>query len=481
MSDHPPRVANAPHRFVERSDAGGAYAVFAFLWAAGICIHLWNQPSVALASPWRWFTLAAAASVLWRPRSTARLAVLAGAQIAQVGAELPLVADHWLLAALVNAFVLIAWVRVRRRDGSVCPDAMLSELAPPARVVLLVCYSASALAKYNSTFLDPASSCADFLLRTATPWWAGTEHSPVAGLAVVGALAVESSVPLLLAWPRSRRAGVLVGVVFHLLLGYWPDVAVFDFSALLFALFFLFAPAGTTARLSTEWARMRQRGSPLARIAASRSAQAAVLVMATLAGRASLHPGEEQIAGRSRILLFATYGGVVLVMTLATVAGRRTTSAAVPGGATFHIRSTAHLSVIGLAAAIVACQYTGLRTQGTFTMFSNIRTEGGTTNHLFLPRIALFRYQDDLVRIVESSHPRLQRLADEGQLLPWVEFRRNVRAVPEVGVTYERDGRRVSVSRASEDRALVAPLPFLERKTLTFRSVPAGGPPRCIN
>ena len=127
----------------------------------------------------------------------------------------------------------------------------------------------------------------------------------------------------------------------------------------------------------------------------------------------------------------------------------------------------------------MACQYTGLRTQGTFTMFSNIRTEGGTTNHLFLPRFSVFGYQD-LVTIVTSSEPRLQRLAGEGQVLPFVEFRRNLVARPDVAVTYVRAGREVAMAHASDDRSLV-PLPFLERKLLTFRPVPGAGPPKCTN
>jgi hypothetical protein len=50
-------------------------------------------------------------------------------------------------------------------------------------------------------------------------------------------------------------------------------------------------------------------------------------------------------------------------------------------------------------------QYLGLRTTGTLTMFSNLRTEGhyGTSNHILLRSnpIKFFGYQEDVVKILE--------------------------------------------------------------------------------
>jgi len=48
-------------------------------------------------------------------------------------------------------------------------------------------------------------------------------------------------------------------------------------------------------------------------------------------------------------------------------------------------------------------QYLGLRTSGTLTMFSNLRTEGATSNHLLLRSnpIKFFGYQEDVVKVLE--------------------------------------------------------------------------------
>ena len=43
----------------------------------------------------------------------------------------------------------------------------------------------------------------------------------------------------------------------------------------------------------------------------------------------------------------------------------------------------------------------GLKTQANYSMFSNLRTEGGQTNHFLVPagRFFLSDYQNDLVRV----------------------------------------------------------------------------------
>ena len=56
-------------------------------------------------------------------------------------------------------------------------------------------------------------------------------------------------------------------------------------------------------------------------------------------------------------------------------------------------------------------------------MFSNIRTEGTGNNHLFVPRLRLFGYQDDLVEILESNDRQLQQyVSDERTFLPGLNF-----------------------------------------------------------
>src|SRR4030095_15122896 len=77
--------------------------------------------------------------------------------------------------------------------------------------------------------------------------------------------------------------------------------------------------------------------------------------------------------------------------------------------------------------------YLGLRTAGNFTMFSNLRTEGTSSNHLLLGSnpIKVWGYQEDVVRFMEIRHAR----GLEGNSLPVVEFRKRINEWTQAGQT----------------------------------------------
>lgn len=71
--------------------------------------------------------------------------------------------------------------------------------------------------------------------------------------------------------------------------------------------------------------------------------------------------------------------------------------------------------------------YFGLRTTGTLTMFSNLRTEGPVSNHLLLRSnpLKLFKYQEDLVEVLEVD-PQLASDWEAGVLYQKLVFDRFV-------------------------------------------------------
>lgn len=73
-------------------------------------------------------------------------------------------------------------------------------------------------------------------------------------------------------------------------------------------------------------------------------------------------------------------------------------------------------------------------------MYSNLQTELGQSNHLFIPRLPLRTAQDDLVRIIESTNPALYNLELNSYWLTWHELRRHTTTFPDDVVVYERGG-----------------------------------------
>jgi hypothetical protein len=69
--------------------------------------------------------------------------------------------------------------------------------------------------------------------------------------------------------------------------------------------------------------------------------------------------------------------------------------------------------------------------------------------------------------------------ADEGWDLPFLQLRAYLGDHPDVSVTYVRRGVTRTLAKASDDPALVKPVPSWERKLFAFRALDPNDPPRC--
>ncbi|MGE0117317.1 MAG: hypothetical protein AB7S71_03900 [Dongiaceae bacterium] len=131
----------------------------------------------------------------------------------------------------------------------------------------------------------------------------------------------------------------------------------------------------------------------------------------------------------------------------------------------------------------------GLRTTGNFSMFSNLRTEGPTSNHILLPGnpLKFAGYQEDVVRVIEIDDEaarighQYQNLKGNG--LPMVEFRKLLLKWREAGrivpITFEHRGETIrSEDIATEPRWRVDGLDW-EMRLLDFRIIQPNPPNQC--
>lgn len=125
--------------------------------------------------------------------------------------------------------------------------------------------------------------------------------------------------------------------------------------------------------------------------------------------------------------------------------------------------------------------YLGLRTAGTFSMFSNLRTEGPRSNHLLLATnpLKLWGYQEDVVWIlnlppeVVDMDPKNAEL--EGSALPVVEFKKMIydwtQAGQTVPVVFEYQGQTYDSSNIVQDPEWQTPRRNWEMYLLDFRVI----------
>jgi hypothetical protein len=454
--------------------------LFSVLWALAAVWHLLGNTQTAPA--WAQVVLTVGvAVVLLRPGSPFPLALLATGGLVTMWEEAPLLGNHWLLAGFVNLGILMAVLTgvVRRRPHDRIDLA--DRLFPVARLSLLGFYAFAAFAKLNTAFFDRSVSCATFYFRESTDSLglralqldgaAWLEHGVIYGTAVT-----ELSIPVLLCFRRTRRAGVLLGLAFHTILALDYSHQFFDFSSMLFALFVLFLPpmAGTWVgeRVGSLRARLALRDERLPErvhlgLVAIPTTVALLVVLDVLT------PTEAVKAGWWPWQVFAV---AVLVTTVRFLRQDREPATA---------RLTPHHALFALVPLLVLANgltpYLELKTGYGWNMYANLRTVDGETNHLVVPRtFPLTDEQADLVEVIDTDSAALAGYAARGYALTWRQLRIYLSQHPDVRIRYRRGNEVVALHRADDRPEAVARVPAWREKLQLFRAVDLRQPERCV-
>lgn len=479
----PSTTPPSPASGAERPGDATRFALFSVLLAWAVVLdHAQIGTRVELG--WGGLSLGAAVLTLLAPWSARALAVLLLAQGALFWSKMPDVENLGFLYLVLSATCLagLAATWLRHGGGRVSGAAWLASVAPAIRLELLVVYAWAFWHKLNWGFLDPRSTCAVSLYE-GTRWvlaqlGAGRLPLPagaeVAPWLIAGTLAAEGGVPVLLLLRRTRTLGFVIALGFHLFLGLGNFYA---FSAAATALLLLFAPAELTARLERCWdagsARDRRRYRLLA-------AAGVLCVVAARLGQ-TWHPGRSAARNLAAAATIGNRFGQLLFLSYVPLVA----------WALGHLRARSRLGlrelvlpplpallVFPLATALNgASPYLGLKTEYSFAMYSNLRTEQGSTNHVVPLLLEVAPYQRDIVRVLASTEGGLAKLAERRTSIPFQELHRRVqralqRSGKDLGLSYERRGRVHVVPSARADPLLGRPLSLVEKKVLRFREIP---------
>ena len=469
------------------ASAERALTIFSFLWAFAALFHQAAYPARAFGFSALLVTLPA----LWLLAAPASLPRLTAAALLQVVHVLRIgpasVSNHWIFTFFVNVTIVltVATLLVRAHGRPVSRGAFFLHFAPTARVLLLVLYAFAVLHKLNADWFTPALSCAtEHYASIAVRLPFLPRGRWVDAAAIYGTLLVEAAIPFVLVVARTRLLGVLLAVGFHFALVLNPAHVFFDFTSMLFALYFLFVPYDFWNALRVQplrwragrWVRSRLDGGALRRWGRRVVYGLAALLLCAYLFRLGPNTPSQVWAMRETVrVLFILYA-MVLVATYLVVARARDVVGDSRALVSFRPRTV--WGVVMPAAVIFNGMnpYLGLKTESSFAMFSNLRTEGGATNHLFIPSaLQVASYQDTLVRVIESSDPALARFGPHTRLLTMFEFRRKTASAPEAGVTYAVGERVYTVPRIGDDPALATASSRFERLFLSFRTVAAPG------
>lgn len=453
------------------------FAIFAFLAALAVVVD--HVRLATLTSPLRAATVIAAAAVMHRPASARRFLALVALLTMSLWQRLPRIDNLQMLLLLLGVTLLATFaVAAGRARGLPAGPGWMAEFEPLVRAATVAVYALTFWHKLNHDFLAPERSCGVFLWDNmrAQDWMPGALLPPGAALApllIYGTLALEAGIPLLLAFARTARAGIAVALGFHYLLGL---ARFYEFSTMALALLFLFAPPAATPALVAWWRRTDRRRLLLAAAALAALFAVAASVQSVLLWDPSIPLRRNVRVVGHLVLAYGWWLSAIPIALFLRQLWRLPADAAPP-----RPRFAPSHPLLAAAPLLVVLNgispYLGFKTEHSFAMYSNLRTEGGSSNHLLLPApLALAGYQRELVRVLETTDRRLAKASRGGQPVPFAVVRRVAHFGGEpdapARIVYERDGVVYEVPPLDADPALRRPNVW-ERKLLHFRDVQA--------
>jgi hypothetical protein len=418
--------------------------LFVFLWAVASVIHVVSFIKVLYSNPFAWLTVLTALFVLLRPKKQWLFLLMLIFSICKTFIWMPNVPNHLFFELIINIGILVIFLMklfpsYYYKNHLLKPnsDQLYNAFAPMARVSLIILYLYTVFHKLNTDFLNPELSCGPYLLKGFRSH--GLSFIPdtlfVQQLSIYGTFIVELAIPILLLFRSTQRWGILLGLAFHYLLSLHPFSGLYSFSALLFSLYILFTPK----KFPTVLVRIIN----CLRGATDVGNKRFVYLMTTFSILSFLsimsiiksdHPIKFAI-----LCVWSAYALVLVVIYLIFLI--KYDSREKWGSLSFNIRNTWLIPVIIFLNGL--SPYIGLKTETSFSMFSNLRTEGGVSNHLLVPaNFHLTNWQKDLVLIKASDLKALQETVSSNVYLPFLEFKRKVSrtASKDFFVLYTRNG-----------------------------------------
>ena len=360
------------------------------------------------------------------------------------------------LAIVLTSFSQVLSVAQKSRGVIAKGQEVLGFAMNAIRIAFVILYLGAGVSKWNSGFVSTSlDSCAyvlfdrgfggyfSWLNWSGQIWWA------------IGVAAIETAIPLLLMFQKSRTAGLLVAVFFHFAVSAHPDVPGLGFSFVIYAALILFLPTSALSKYDpARWVSL-VRG-------VRHVLQAALAIGLMVLGVWVFFLAE----GRSQFLFFWVPISL-LTLELLLLTAFAFARAPLPIRREPNSRRPSQTILAAIAVAIVAQPYVGLSTTPVMTMYSNLRTEAGVSNHFFIPERIWTTRQDDLLVIEDSTDPYLHSLMAEGFAISRHELSRlAANQVLQVASPLENETRWTSYA--------VPELNWVEAKLLGFRHVSYG-------
>jgi hypothetical protein len=337
---------------------------------------------------------------------------------------------------------------------------------------VLILYFFAVFHKLNSDFLNPQVSCATELLQYQNIPFLPLTYEVFAASGYF-TIATETAIPILLAFRKTRKAGLLIGVMFHSVLAYSSYNGYFDFSSMMFALYFLFTGPELAVYLKNKWEFLKNL-QLFNRFSRTRLLITVAVVIAAMALIHKLNYAFPEFSDFNLFCYWLLYNLLFLSVIIRYLILKSSSE--------HGIFSLKH-PLLWILPAIVFLNglspYLGLKTENSFSMFSNLRTEGQVSNHYLIPAsFQVFDYQKEYVELLASSDPFLQSSAEGKKLMVLFHFNDYIHSKKPRYVEYVYKGKKEIFDAGGGSTRQVEKNPYLLKKIFSFRLF-LNGPQPC--
>ncbi|MES2874036.1 MAG: hypothetical protein V4708_09960 [Bacteroidota bacterium] len=414
------------------------FKIFTVLWSVATLFHMAYAGVFEEKLNYALLTLAAL-YVIFKPGNVKGFFILMLLQLYDVFFLLPEVNNHWLFTAFVNLTIIQALIYqlIKQKSFYIDRSRWFELFAPILRFEVLILYFFAVFHKLNSDFLDPQVSCASVLLEAQNKFnW--PIRSELFALAGYFTLVIETIIPLLLCFKKTRKSGILIGVLFHSVLAYSSYNGYFDFSSMMFALYFLFADRPLSFFIAQKYSQLKsvQLFESFSFTKLAVTFFTIVVSLGFLHFLVRLFP---EFPDFNLYIFWLTYNLVFLYLFVKYYMMKPESE------------STRYFSTPAIAFLIMPIMvfingmspYLGLKTESSYSMFSNLRTEGGVSNHYLIPaNYQIFNFQKEYVELISSSDAFLQKAANEKSRMVLFHFHRYLLAKKPAKVEYLLNGKK---------------------------------------
>jgi hypothetical protein len=418
----------------------------------------------------------AAVYVVLRP-SVAGFVVLLLLQCFDAFYRMPFTTNHWIFTAFVNLTILQALLYqiIKRRSFRNDEETLFMTFAPVVRIEVIILYFFAVFHKLNSGFFSPETSCASTLLHAQHIDGIIPLTPRLLAFNAWFTLSVELMIPLFLLFRKTRNIGLITGLLFHCVLSYSSYNGFYDFSSMIFALYFLFIAPEFSLKIYDKLIEIRNVWRRPRKYSFGRLFILCAFIIAAFIILVVLNKRFNSVATVN--LYFWTLYSIAFAGLFIAYGYRTEGALAKPN---FLLPQWTFLVMPVIVFLNGTSPYLGLKTENSYSMFSNLRTEGGVTNHYLIPAsVQLFGYQKDVVEIISSTDPRLQDLANKQTALVLFEFRKHLHERTPRRVDYLLNGKKATFIAGQSQEPGLEKNPYVLSKLMRFRSFSKEEPQPC--